>query len=144
MNINIRRQWYTPRSVSGELDIDGNFQCYTLEDRPRLFKIPGETCIDAGVYNVIITPSSRFSEQDGSPKLLPLLENVPNFSGIRIHSGNTDKHTEGCILVGMVREENKVYESRTAFIFLFSKIKTALECGEKVTITIKDIYRPIE
>lgn len=142
MDITITRNRYTPHSTQGELEVDGIFQCYTLEDTARVFKIPGKTCIDAGTYNVIITPSNRFRDENDNPRLMPLLEKVPNFDGVRIHSGNTDKDTDGCILVGNVRQEDAIYESRTAFITLFAKIKSALETDNKVTLTIKDMFKP--
>ncbi len=61
--------------------------CYTLEDAIRDKKIKNETAIKAGTYTVIVTMSPRFKKE------LPLLLNVPEFSGVRIHGGNTEKNT---------------------------------------------------
>jgi hypothetical protein len=102
------------------------FQCYTLEDVERPVKIKGETAIPKGTYKVIINQSNRFK------RLLPLLLDVPNFEGVRIHSGNTNHNTEGCILVGQSRNKNYIGQSRKAFEKLFKKMQKA----ENITITI--------
>ena len=118
--------------TEGTLTVDGALECYTLEDvvRGAGEKIPGDTAILEGRYKVIVTHSPRFNRE------LPLLVNVPNFSGVRIHSGNTAKDTEGCILVGRKRVPGAVQESRLAFDALFAKIKGAIMAGDEVWITI--------
>ena len=82
-------------ATTGELYVDGKFVCYTLEDAIRKEKIKGVTAIPAGTYDVIINMSTRFK------RLMPLLLNVPDFEGVRIHPGNTAEDTEGCIRVGL-------------------------------------------
>jgi hypothetical protein len=77
--------------------------CYTLEDKVRevegqpvsSWKVQNETAIPRGTYNVSVTLSNRFKVR------LPILADVDGFTGVRIHSGNSSKNTEGCILVGM-------------------------------------------
>jgi hypothetical protein len=130
MEILLDRKYPYSSCVIGELSIDGKFECYTLEDVEREVKIPGKTAIPKGIYKVIITLSNRFKRE------LPLLLNVPNFEGIRIHSGNTDKDTEGCILVGKTRGNGVIYESRLALTPLFRKIQSALGSGFPVNIKI--------
>lgn len=108
-------------------------ECFTLEDQERLEKAPGKTAIPPGKYEVVVTFSNRFQ------KLLPLLLNVPGFSGVRIHSGNTAADTEGCILVGGDDgnpRDGWLGRSREAFAPLFAKIQAAIASGEKVWITI--------
>jgi hypothetical protein len=114
----------------GEIYVDGAFECYTLEDVCRAQKIKHETAIPPGVYQVAVTPSARFKRD------LPLLLNVPEFEGIRIHPGNTKADTSGCILVGATKGADRIGNSRTAFHALFEKIKAALRDGEKVQIEI--------
>lgn len=89
MLITVKRLYKTELSTIGELLIDGVFECFTLEDKERDVKIKSETAIPKGTYKVIINQSNRFK------RLLPLLLNVPNFEGVRIHSGNTNHNTEG-------------------------------------------------
>jgi hypothetical protein len=116
----------------GELLVDGEHECWTLEDVVRpdgAPKVAGETAIPYGTYKVIINRSTRFQRD------MPLLLGVPNFSGIRIHSGNLATQTEGCLLVGTGHTGTSVTNSRLAFDALFTKIRDAIERGEEVTIT---------
>ena len=127
MKITVKRIHRTDISTIGELYIDGTFECYTLEDIEREVKIKSETAIPKGTYKVIINQSNRFK------KLMPLLLNVPNFEGVRIHSGNTNHDTEGCILVGQTRSKNFIGQSRKTFDKLFKKMQKAKD----ITITIE-------
>lgn len=139
MEMKLIRDRFTERSTGGMLYINGVFECFTLEDRDRHLetggaKVPGETAIPRGSYDVQITMSARFA------KPLPLLLNVPNYSGVRIHPGNKPEDTEGCILVGNGRDlKNKdwVSASAAAFAALFEKIERAQGHSELVTITIE-------
>jgi len=126
MKLALKRLHKTQNSTIGELTVDGLFQCYTLEDIEREVKIKSETAIPKGTYKVIINHSNRFK------RLLPLLIDVPGFEGIRIHSGNSNHDTEGCILVGETRSKDFIGKSRKAFDKLFEKMKKA----ESITITI--------
>ena len=96
----IVRDTFTQNSTIGKMLIDGAFFCYTLEDTIRDTKIAGETAIPYGTYKVIVNMSNRFK------RLMPLLLNVPNFEGVRIHNGNTKEHTHGCILVGATKSKD--------------------------------------
>jgi len=126
MKIQIKRLHRTEFSTIGELLIDNVWECYTLEDIERDVKIKGETAIPKGTYKVIINQSNRFK------RLLPLLLNVEGFEGVRIHSGNTNHDTEGCILVGKTRSNDFIGQSRKAFDSLFTKMQKAKE----ITLTI--------
>jgi len=117
----------------GELLLDGDHECWTLEDvmRPDGIKVQDETAIPNGTYRVIITYSNRFQRD------LPLVCDVPNFSGIRIHPGNSASQTSGCLLVGAGKTRDSVTDSRAAFDVLFTKIRNAIERGEEVFITYR-------
>ena len=127
MKLHLKRLHRTDKSTIGELTIDGKFECYTLEDIERDVKIKSETAIPKGTYKVIINQSNRFK------RLMPLLLNVPNFEGVRIHAGNTNHDTEGCILVGRTRGVDFIGQSRKAYDSLFKKMQ---EAKEDITLTI--------
>ncbi len=122
----------------GRLSIGGEHQCFTCEDvvRPAGQKVGGQTAIPAGRYQIIVNRSERFSKLAGHEVKLPLLLKVPNFEGVRIHTGNTAAHTEGCILPGLVRRPDGVGQSALAFEPLFARIQAALDAGEEVWIEI--------
>jgi hypothetical protein len=120
LELDLRRIWLTGASTVGQLYVNGEFEAYVLEDRyrpPPEPKVRGATCIPNGRYEVIINHSPRFNRD------LPLLLNVPDFSGVRIHPGNTAADTEGCLLPGLIRHGESVLESRRAFDSLFAKLK---------------------
>ncbi len=126
MKLLLKRIHRTESSTIGELYVDGVFECYTLEDIERDVKIKSETAISKGTYKIIVTMSNRFK------RLLPLLMNVPDFQGVRIHAGNTNHDTEGCILVGQTRSKDFIGKSRKAFDILFNKMQKA----KSITIEI--------
>lgn len=118
MTLTLRRFYFAEKYTIGRLYTNGKYFCDTLEDTNRdknkdgdlkdagEGKVYGITCIPFGTYDVEVTLSSRFK------RMLPLLLNVPEFDGIRIHSGNTAEDTLGCILVGKNTEKGIVTGSR--------------------------------
>ena len=139
MHITLTRKQLGPNATIGDLDIDDTFECHTLEDTVRevasspvsVWKIPGETAIPVGTYQVVIDFSSRFQ------RLMPHVLDVPGFDGIRIHKGNTDKDTEGCILLGqVVAGLDMIQQSTAAFDAFYPKLQAALEAGDEVWIII--------
>ena len=110
--------------------------CDTLEPQWRDYakgarKIKGKSAIPEGRYPIVITFSPTFK------KWLPLLVNVPMFSGIRIHAGNTAKDTQGCILVGLNLKKGMVLNSRKYVEIIKSKIVEAKDKDEAVWIEIR-------
>ena len=132
MQIKIKRIFKGPDYTIGRLSIDGKYFCDTLEDTVRApgVKIPGKTAIPAGKYKIKLTESLRFG------RLMPRLENVPGFTGVLIHSGNTAEDTEGCILVGKNRVKGKVLDSRETFQKLLRLLFVAERGGEALEIEV--------
>ncbi len=144
MLITIDRAWKKDGYTISRLYVNGElFGCNTLEDTDRGLrqdmqleeikkkKVYGQTAIPSGSYECVYTYSSRFK------KMLPLLKDVPGFDGIRIHSGNSAKDTEGCILVGLNLKKGMVLNSREWTSKLVSKMKEAWNRKERVIIIIK-------
>lgn len=137
MKLSLLRYQSGPKATLGTLSINGHYQCYTLEDFDRHLetdpgaKIPGETCIPRGTYKVVIDYSPHFGKE------LPHVLDVPGFSGVRIHSGNTDKDTEGCILVGgKPISDDFIPNSRANFDKLFAMLEASETAGEQITIEV--------
>lgn len=142
MQLKLIREIYSAQSTIGRLYVNGTFFCFTLEDYcrdlnkdgdlqdPGETKVFGKTCIPQGEYKVILNQSTRFK------KLLPLLIDVPGFSGIRIHNGNIPDHTEGCILVGSTRAENFVGNSIDTLARLMVRLKAMSSTGQPMSISI--------
>lgn len=86
----------------GKFYIDGAYFGETLEDKDRYLesgggKIQDDTAIPRGIYTATLSMSNRFG------RVMPEIHDVPDFTGVRIHGGNTEANTEGCILLGAVR-----------------------------------------
>ncbi len=137
MKLELIRKWFTDTSTIGGLLIDGRFECFTLEDkaRPVGVKVKGRTAIPEGHYQVVVDYSTRFG------RYMPRLLNVPNFSGVRIHPGNSDVDTEGCILVGHSKRVDSLLESRKAYAELFEEIAQAVGDGVDEKGNVISIYR---
>lgn len=137
MELTLNRIFLGSSATIGELLINDKHLCDTIEDRvrPEGEKVYGKTAIPEGTYEVKLTHSPRFK------KILPEILNVPNFSGIRIHTGNSSKDTEGCILVGTWdgEKEDRVGSSKIAFDKLMTLLEEATNNKEKVTITVKSL-----
>ncbi len=140
--ITIRRRKNIPdKRCFGELylttETSGTrFICNTLEDcvRPDSIKIPGQTAIPAGEYKLILDYSEKFK------KIMPHILDVPGFSGIRIHSGNTEADTEGCILVGAYDGSDSLIGSRAMYDLLIALIRPEINSKGFITILIEDAF----
>jgi len=123
MVINLERFSFSPNSTIGRLAIvDGDYagyQCYTLEPQ-NINQSVKPRAIPLGTYAVVLRTSPRFG------RLMPHLENVPDFDGVMIHWGNFPRDTEGCILVGetLGPQPDFIGESRAAFAELYSRLET--------------------
>ena len=121
-----------PSWTIGMLAIDGVFAAFTLEDPVHEGpKVIGETAIPEGRYEVVIDRSTRFN------RMLPRLVNVPGFTGVRIHGGNTTADTSGCILVGRNRDVDSILQSQLALGDIQRQIAGALAKGDRVWIEVE-------
>lgn len=134
MRLRLNRKYRKPGYTVGVLAVDGCYFCDTLEDRERDLKagkkVPGQTAIPAGSYEVVVAWSPRFRRE------LPRLLGVPGFEGILIHRGNTPEDTSGCILVGENRAPGQVLRSAGYEVRLTEVIGRAQAAGDKVVIEI--------
>jgi hypothetical protein len=132
VNLVLQREILTDKATIGQLFVDGERECFTLEGVVRAEKIYGKTAIPVGRYRVAITESQRFKRP------LPILLDIPGFEGIRIHPGNTSADTEGCILVGLTKDVDFIGKSQMAMSLLFPKIQAALNDGQECWIEIRN------
>lgn len=139
MEIDIILLEQTPDSTLSQLRIDGNFFCFTLEDGFREQKVPGETRIAHGRYQVIKRTVGKFFTtyfRKFRHDFALELEGVPNFQDVLIHIGNTVIDTRGCVLVGCQAAydgHNFILEQSTeAYLDLYRKIVYAFSRKEKV------------
>ena len=121
MKIKVDRIYKGESYTIGRMYLNGEYFCDTLEDAIRPVKIPNETAIPAGTYKVEVTYSPRFKRN------LPLLVDVPNYTGIRIHNGSNKDHTSGCILVGFNTSKGILSDSRKVSDQLTEKLKSLSE-----------------
>ena len=125
------------------------FLCYTLEDESRTEKVPGETCIPEGEYHLGLRTvggfNAKYSKRFAATHMgmLHILD-VPGFTHILVHCGNTDEDTAGCLLVGDKQENNNIKKdgfigrSTQAYFRVYQEIAEALQKEEEVTIMYRD------
>ena len=142
MELKLIRKYRKTDYTIGILYINNKYFCEILEDTDRglkdsmsleeikKIKIKDQTCIPYGKYQILMTYSPKYK------KIMPLVNNVKGFEGIRIHSGNTNKDTSGCLLPGFNKIKGQVINSRETFNKLYSLIQTATNNKENVTIEI--------
>lgn len=143
MNVTVQRRPTVKQTTFGVLSIDGAFQCYTLEDVIReqpgvpveQWKVKKETAIPAGRYRLSLVNSPHFG-----PDTLTV-NDVPGFQYIRIHAGNDDADTEGCLLVGtrIVEQDDdggNILNSRKALRALKSVLVPAIKKGASVWLEV--------
>lgn len=142
MELKLKRYIFTDKSTISDLLIDGHYFCKVLEDVDRgldstmsleeikKIKVWGATAIPKGRYEVVLSYSNKFKQ------FLPEVLNVPGYSGIRIHVGNTPNHTEGCLLPGNWFYEDQVINSKATFGTLFPIIQSRAK-KEKIFLTVE-------
>ena len=131
MFISLLRYVHTNNSTIGSLHINGKYFCDTLEDPVREYKIKGDAAIPKGTYKVVLSKSKKFNTD------MPYVLDVPNYTGIMIHWGNSNKDTEGCILVGKNDKPDWVSNSKDTFNKLLIVLQEAKKHNEEIWLTIK-------
>ena len=129
VEMTVIREPTSDETTFGSLYLNGVWHCWTLEDAVRDQKIYGRTAIPGGRYDVAMTYSRRFNRR------LPELLNVPDFTGVRIHAGNSIADTEGCILVGQQRGEHTILRSMSALEILCNRLAAA----SKITLEVRHL-----
>lgn len=154
MELRLERKWKKDTYTIGNLYINGVWFCNTVEDKDRQLyqsmpedyirqqKVYGETAIPYGRYEVTMkvqSPKYKDKKQYAKCKgYIPRLLDVPCFSGILIHIGNTAADSLGCILVGLNKVKGKVVESTATFWKLYDILKEADDRGERIYLNITD------
>jgi hypothetical protein len=142
MELVLKREVFTDESTIGTLSIDGIKECFILEDKDRgltdtmplaeivATKVYGKTAIPYGRYEIDWTMSARFKV------FMPILLKVKGYEGIRVHKGNSEIDSLGCLLCGTKKASNRITESTIATNKLYAKIESAKKQGQKIFITI--------
>lgn len=148
MKLTLQRIYGGKESTIGILSIDGIFSCFTLEDEFREVKVKAETRIPSGTYKIILRKEGGKHESyklkfPEIHKGMLWLQDIPNFQYVLIHLGNTDKDSEGCILVGDTVTQNitglgSISSSTSAYQRIYPLIAKELEAGAMVTIEVYD------
>jgi len=137
MKLTLIRKWFGSDKTIDKLLVNGHLKYYALEDlvRKQDVKVAGETAIPYGTYKVIVSHSAKLGRR------LPLINDVPMFSGIRIHAGIDESWTEGCVLISDKVQDGNLVLNYQAEKDLVSLIDEAINRGEEVTITITNAQR---
>ena len=141
MKITVVRNEFSDSESLGTILVEyengtSEYVCESLEDTDRRLehdpeaKIPGETAIPRGLFELAWTRSPRFQRF-----MLEVL-GVPGYTGVRFHAGNSHLDTEGCILTGQRRDGGRVLRSRLALERLEGIVVPAIQSGEKVMLEV--------
>ena len=150
----VDRKYKKETYTIGNLYVDGEWFCNTLEDKDRglkssmsleeinKIKVYAETAIPAGRYKVIMdVVSPKYNRvkwyKDNFGGRMPRLENVKGFSGVLIHPGTTAVDSAGCIIVGLNKKKGNVLESRATFTKLWKILEEAYKSKKTIYLTIK-------
>lgn len=143
MKLTIKRTITRNNYTLGELYIDGQFFCSTLEDKDRgltqnmsveqikSMKVPGETAIPKGTYKVTLdVVSPKFSKYPFYMKVcegkLPRLIDVKGYEGVLIHVADgikRDALLQGCIGIGNLSSEEYLINGKQVFTEFYNRIK---------------------
>ena len=154
MKLTLKRIANKDSYTIGNLYVNGQFLCNTIEDKDRNLKdsdsldeikkkkIPSLTAIPSGTYRITLNVvSPKFFQKDYYKKFcggrLPRLLGVKGFDGILIHKGTTERDSAGCIIVGDNTVVGKVTNSQNRFEQLYKLLEEVNKKGEDIIITIE-------
>ena len=155
MKLTVVRTQFGTDATNGLLFINGIFECYTLEDQYQAVKVMHETCIPEGTYDIKFRKTggfhAKYTERYKNAHYGMLhIQDVPNFTYILIHTGNTDEHTSGCLIVGETQQDLEISKdgfigsSTVAYKKMYAKVAGQLLQGKKVTIEYTTINKLLE
>ena len=155
MKLQVVRHQFGTDATNGLLFVDAIFECYTLEDQYQAVKVMHETCIPEGTYDIKFRKvggfHTKYSDRYGNAHYGMLhLQDVPNFTYILIHAGNTDEHTSGCLIVGETQQDLDISDdgfighSGKAYSKLYNKVAKELLLGKEVSIEYTTITKLLE
>lgn len=152
MKILVDRAWKKPTYTISRLFVDGKRFYESLEDKDRGLKktdplstilktkVPGETAIPSGIYEITLSVSEKFKNRTWAKKyngMVPEILNVPGFSGVRIHPFNRPEESFGCIGIGQNRIAGMITNSTKCYYELMDKyLIPAANRKEKIIIEI--------
>ena len=132
INLLLIRDTFSEQSTIGELFLNGERMCDTLEN-PWKDNQRNISCIPEGEYKVRL----RLARESATRDYLHLLvQDVPDRDWILFHRGNSAKDTSGCILVGLGSEQDVVYNSTLAMDLLMKEIINL--GGKNINLIIKN------
>jgi len=155
MKLTVVRTQFGTDATNGLLFINGIFECYTLEDQYQAVKVMHETCIPEGTYDIKFRKTggfhAKYSDRYKNAHYGMLhIQDVPNFTYILIHTGNTDEHTSGCLIVGETQQDLEVSKdgfigsSTVAYKKMYAKVAGQLLQGKPVSIEYTTINKLME
>lgn len=146
MQLHLTKVAETANSTLSILEVGSKFLGFIIEDGHRNIKDYGNTRIAGGKYQIIPrtygTHYERYKKRFNHQFSIEI-KDVPNFTDILIHIGNTVKNTLGCPLINFQASydtENDLfrgYESTTSYLLFYELIKKAFDQNQEVWITIE-------
>ena len=142
MRVTLRRIAFKDKYTIGKVYINNKYFCDSIEDKDRgLYdwqsveyilekKIKHETAIPYGMYKLMWSYSPKYK------RFMPEVLGVKGFTGIRIHSGNTEEDSSGCILLGFNKKVGMVLDSRKTCKKFDAIIEEYYKKGEPMTIEV--------
>ena len=142
MRVTLKRIAFKDKYTIGKVYINNKYFCDSIEDKDRgLYdwqsedyikevKVKHQTAIPYGIYKLLWSYSPKYR------RMMPEISGVKGFSGIRIHSGNTEEDSSGCILLGFNKKVGMVLDSRNTCKKFDDIIEGYYKKGEPMTFEI--------